>query len=436
MERNPEEIMEVECSTCLESFTSKCDISTTPCGHVFHTDCITRWLNNNSNCSQCRKPCRILQIIKLYFSESQSALDENITLNDLEQKSLKLEDTSQKFERELSAMKTLVLDKSIEITQTNQKCKKLEHEKMLMKRDWSKTEWNLKGLLNDANKQIKDIEKEFNDQKMIKLEMSKIACNLKGSLNNANKQIKDLEKEVNQAYGKIKDLEKKCNDRRKEFNDQKLLKLESERNLKKSINEANEKIKELEKEVIDIKQSTKIMLDLKAGQTEEQGLKRPCITLCKPRYSDKDLDDQNMVDKTKSGLESKAGGAVKRKRKDNPINIKNEEENIGNVIVDIFDIFYATLARLRHGIKSANVLYTNCKDLWEYLTLLSTLPSNANYEAHTLKLDTWLTLLQSMNINHELTDNQVREMNIDFYNASNALKKFQNSKSKEKQHGC
>ena len=131
---------------------------------------------------------------------------------------------------------------------------------------------------------------------------------------------------------------------------------------------------------------------------------------------------------------------MKRKRKDYPIDIKDEEENIGNVIVDIFDIFYATLARLRIGTKSANVLYTDCKDLSEYLTILSTLPSNANYEVHALKLDTWLTLLQSMNINgyinHELTDNQVREMNIDFYNASNALKKFQNSKSKEKQHGC
>ena len=132
---------------------------------------------------------------------------------------------------------------------------------------------------------------------------------------------------------------------------------------------------------------------------------------------------------------------MKRKHKDYPINIKDEEENIRKVITDIFDIFYATLARLRHGIKSANVLYTNCKDLWEYLTILSSLPSNAKYEVHALKLNTWLTLLQNMNINHELTDNQVREMKIDFDNASNALKlvcnsKIQSIRSKEKQHGC
>jgi predicted phage tail protein len=188
-------------------------------------------------------------------------------------------------------MKTIVSDWSIEITQTNQKCKKLEHEKLLMKRDWSKTEWNLKGLLN-----------------------------------NANKQVKDLEKKVSESNGQIKDIEKEFNDRRKEFNDLKLMKLETERNLKKSINEANKQIKDLEKEVNDIKQSTKIILDLKVGPADH-GVKRPCIIPCKPKYLDKtnkankrikDLDDQ-----TKSGLESKAGGAVKRKRKDYTININD-----------------------------------------------------------------------------------------------------------------
>ena len=495
----------IYCSICLESFTSISDISTTPCGHVFHTGCITKWLTENSNCSHCRKPCKIQQIIKLYFSESPIVLEENITLNDLEQKRLKL-----------------------------------EHEKLLMKKDWSKIEWNLKGLLNNANKQIedlekkvseangqiKDIEKEFNDrrkefneqklaklenermkaslnnankqikdlekevneanrqfkdlekefngqrkefnyQKMMNFEWSKTEWNLKGSLYNANKQIKDLEKEVSQANGKIKDLEKEVNlgngkikdleiesnDRRKEFNEQKLTKLENERNLKKSIDEANKRIKDLEKKVNDIKKSAKIALDLKVGPAEH-GVKRPCIIPCNSKYLDsppslkrnkanegiKNLDDQNVDDKTKSGLESKAGGAVKRKWKDYPIDIKDEEENIENVIVDIYDIFHATLASLNHGIKSANVLYANCQDLLEYLSILSTLPKNANYEVHALKLDTWLTILQSMNINgyinQELTDNQVREMKIDFYDASNALKKFRNSKSKEKQHGC
>ena len=122
--------------------------------------------------------------------------------------------------------------------------------------------------------------------------------------------------------------------------------------------------------------------------------------------------------------------------KESPSSIQHEERNIGKVFVDILDIFTATLARLRIGVKSANVLYIGCKDLWEYLGILGTLPSNANYNLHVLELDTWLTLLKNMDINYELTDKEVREMNIDFYNATNALKKFRNSNFKDEHYEC
>ena len=70
--------MNISCSTCLESFTSNCDISSTPCGHVFHTDCINEWMKNKrEECGKCRRRCKNDQIIKLYFSENESALEEN-----------------------------------------------------------------------------------------------------------------------------------------------------------------------------------------------------------------------------------------------------------------------------------------------------------------------------------------------------------------------
>ena len=125
-------MMNIACSTCLELFTTECDVSTTPCGHVFHTGCITRWLNENADCFQCHKTCEIRQIIKLCFTESQSAIEEQIAILDLEQKSLELEEKS-------LICDTLLLDKSIEITRANQKCNKLEQEILLMRMDWSKT---------------------------------------------------------------------------------------------------------------------------------------------------------------------------------------------------------------------------------------------------------------------------------------------------------
>ena len=116
-------MMNISCSKCARSFTWECDISTTPCGHVFHTGCI-EWSNETTDCYHCQKACEIGQIIKLCFTESLSAIEEQISINDLERKSIELEEKSLKCD-------TLLLDKSIEIT-------KLEQEILMMRLDWSK----------------------------------------------------------------------------------------------------------------------------------------------------------------------------------------------------------------------------------------------------------------------------------------------------------
>ena len=73
--------MNIGCSTCLEPFDSRSNISTTPCGHVFHTECLKTWLDNGQNlCTQCRKPCTKEKIIKLFFSESE---EENSLVTEL-----------------------------------------------------------------------------------------------------------------------------------------------------------------------------------------------------------------------------------------------------------------------------------------------------------------------------------------------------------------
>ena len=366
-------MINITCSTCLESFTSGCDISTTPCGHVFHTGCITRWLNQNDNCSHCREACEIRQVIKLYFSESQSAIEENITINDLEQKSLKLEVKSQKCERDLAAMKTVVLDKSVEMNRVNQKCKKLEHEKLLMKLDWSKTEWNLK-------ESIKDLEKEIDERetKSIKL-------------------IKDLEKVVDDQLVQITKLQINC----KALELEKCDLNETEWILIDSVNKAKKQIKDLEKEIDNQK-----MADIRALQ------------FC-------GLDPEDMIDKNETEL--------KRKSKDCSIAIKKVKGcNDGNLILEIIGNLTKILNGLRQGIKSTYVLYNDYKDFWEYyLRKLSTLPSNANYEGHFAKLEMWLNILNNMNIDlpkfGQLTNDQHEQMSIDFNDAFNDLKERSNN---------
>ena len=83
--------MNVTCPICFELFTSTNDISATPCGHVFHTECIKNWLQTAQNqCPECKKDCKQNQIIKLYFSDTGSENDfvmqlKNVIRNLLEQ---------------------------------------------------------------------------------------------------------------------------------------------------------------------------------------------------------------------------------------------------------------------------------------------------------------------------------------------------------------
>lgn len=44
------------CSICLVSYDHPYDIvSVLKCGHVFHTDCVSSWLNQRDTCPLCRQ---------------------------------------------------------------------------------------------------------------------------------------------------------------------------------------------------------------------------------------------------------------------------------------------------------------------------------------------------------------------------------------------
>ena len=83
--------MNITCTICMESITTNGDKSTTPCGHLFHTECINNWLRSNvKSCPQCRKSCRNNQIIKLFFSEDFD-LEENHKQIELDELLLQVE---------------------------------------------------------------------------------------------------------------------------------------------------------------------------------------------------------------------------------------------------------------------------------------------------------------------------------------------------------
>lgn len=45
-----------ECSVCLEEFRIELEVMRMPCSHLFHKDCIVRWLETSHLCPLCRFP--------------------------------------------------------------------------------------------------------------------------------------------------------------------------------------------------------------------------------------------------------------------------------------------------------------------------------------------------------------------------------------------
>ena len=66
--------MDISCSICLEYFKLKDNVSTTHCGHIFHTLCITTYLtskNGKNYCPRCNENCNLDKIFKIYFTEDE-----------------------------------------------------------------------------------------------------------------------------------------------------------------------------------------------------------------------------------------------------------------------------------------------------------------------------------------------------------------------------
>ena len=43
-----------DCAICLEPFTTNDDVLTLPCLHLYHFECVSKWLPTNSNCPVCK----------------------------------------------------------------------------------------------------------------------------------------------------------------------------------------------------------------------------------------------------------------------------------------------------------------------------------------------------------------------------------------------
>ena len=62
--------MRILCTICTEVFDGIRDVSVVPCGHMFHSACLGRWLSQSMTCPQCRNHVTLKSTIhKLFFNQ-------------------------------------------------------------------------------------------------------------------------------------------------------------------------------------------------------------------------------------------------------------------------------------------------------------------------------------------------------------------------------
>ena len=210
--------MKVQCSTCLELLIPGDDLTSTPCGHVFHLACVLQWLETKQNCPQCRQPAKEWKLRKIFLAEPDGGQEDPKALrNELEnvQFQLRLKETEKsklyKRNKELEdslrqlkdELKKLKLDTSVSVQNKLENMLKNVHYQLRLK-ETEKTK------VSERNKKLEDLSRKQEDEiKKLKLDTSasvRVQIKLQNKLENAHNQLRFKEMEKSKLYERIKEL--------------------------------------------------------------------------------------------------------------------------------------------------------------------------------------------------------------------------------------
>ncbi|GFY43351.1 hypothetical protein TNIN_359741 [Trichonephila inaurata madagascariensis] len=93
------------CAICKDRLNSVVEIVSTECGHVFHSECIFKRIEDSKTCPECQKPISSENITKLYFNIAPNdefdaeLVESNIRAlsEDLKEKQMELKSASKKM---------------------------------------------------------------------------------------------------------------------------------------------------------------------------------------------------------------------------------------------------------------------------------------------------------------------------------------------------
>ena len=160
----------------------------TPCGHIFHYNCVIQWLYHNKNCPHCRQICDICDLKNIYLPSNENKVRDDVT--SLQNQLETLQEKLQGNVEEKKGLESVLERKSVEINHLKH-CLKSEEEdlKRISKNNnklW-KTKLFLQSKLEKKNVEIKNLKLRGASYKLWKRSVF-----LQSELEKKDEEIKNL----------------------------------------------------------------------------------------------------------------------------------------------------------------------------------------------------------------------------------------------------
>lgn len=140
--------MNILCVICSDLLTQPDDIFYTRCGHVFHFECLTQWLERSKSCPQCREKVTQSRIHKLYLTISNN--ETNV-------------ESDPQMQNKLTSLKFQIMLKEKDINYFMSKNSTLEKQNAGLRKEVRKLESDMNEK-NSAIHALKEQTKYFKDQ--------------------------------------------------------------------------------------------------------------------------------------------------------------------------------------------------------------------------------------------------------------------------------
>ncbi|XP_032685405.1 E3 ubiquitin-protein ligase TRAIP-like isoform X2 [Odontomachus brunneus] len=176
--------MNIVCTICRDNFIQSDDISVTRCGHIFHLNCLSRWLTRSNSCPECRKKTSQEKIQRLYVTFATNETNSTDSLS---------------MQERIDSLKFQVLLNEKNIKYYTSKNETLEKQNAGLRQEVRKVESEM----NKKNSKIYLLKEQIRDLKEKYTERE----SLKHKLSQKEKELENLQYLKKLLYGSVMEAE-------------------------------------------------------------------------------------------------------------------------------------------------------------------------------------------------------------------------------------